>query len=199
MTKPPLLQLQKRTMALAGMVMMVYLIFHMLINLTFFTDTGFSSFYYWYNSGLLRWLVLLIMVAAIAVHVKAAIRIRKVNAKARAIDYTKHDKFKIPSLMVTASIVFLFSFMVFHIFQTLSFDAADTLNELIRLFQSIWMVLFYLAGLFVLMMHLQHSLANVLQTLGKTSVSHHVLVWAGTLLLTGGFASIPLYIYFVMP
>jgi succinate dehydrogenase / fumarate reductase cytochrome b subunit len=61
------------------------------------------------------------------------------------------------------------------------------------------MVLFYLAGLFVLMMHLSHSLANVLQTLGKTSVTCHTLVWLAVLLLSGGFASIPLYIYLVMP
>ncbi|PHS70294.1 MAG: succinate dehydrogenase [Methylophaga sp.] len=195
----PLLQLQKRTMALAGMVMAVYLIFHMLTNLTFFTETSFSAFYYWYNDGVARWLVLFTMIMAIAIHVKAAVRIRKVNAKARVTDYTKHDKFKIPALMVTASIVFLLTFIVVHIFQTLLFDATDTFNELTLLFKSIWMVLFYLAGLFVLMMHLQHSLANVLQTLGKTSITYHSLVWAGTLLLMGGFASIPLYIYFVMP
>lgn len=195
----PLLQLRKRTMALAGVVMTVYLVFHMLINLTFFTETSFSTFYHWYNSGLIRWFVLLIMVAAIAVHVKAAIIIRKVNAKARVIDYAKHDKFKIPAIMVTLSIIFLLSFIVVHIFQTLSFTATNTFNELTQLFKSIWVVLFYLAGLFVLMMHLQHSLANVLQTLGKTSVIHHSLVWAGTLLLAGGFAVVPLYIYFVMP
>jgi succinate dehydrogenase / fumarate reductase cytochrome b subunit len=61
------------------------------------------------------------------------------------------------------------------------------------------MVLFYMAGLFVLMMHLQHSLANVLQTLGKTSLTCNGLVLVGCLLLTAGFAVIPLYIYSVMP
>ena len=45
-------------------------------------------------------------------------------------------------------------------------------------------------------MHLQHSLANVLQTLGKTDFTCQYLAWAVTLSVTGGFAIVPLYIYF---
>ena len=138
------------------------------------------------------------MVVAVGIHVAAAIKIRKANAKARRIQYTKHDKFHIPAIFVTLSIIFLLAFIVVHVVQTLFFDSMDVYYELQELFQSELMVLFYLAGLFVLMMHLSHSLANVLQTLGKTSVTCHALVWTGVLLLTGGFASIPLYIYFGM-
>jgi len=195
----PLLQLQKRSMAIAGLIMLGYLIFHMLTNLSFFTEASFSAFYQWYNAGLARWLVIGLMVIAILIHVKAAFHIRSVNAKARTTDYAKHDKFKIPAAFVTASIIFLLAFIIIHIIQTLLFDSADVYGELSQLFKSEFMLLFYLAGLFVLTMHLQHSLANVLQTLGKTSVTCHSLAWAGTLVLTGGFALIPLYIYFVMP
>ena len=195
---PQLIQLQKRSMALAGVVMTVYLIFHMLSNLSFFAQQSFTNFYNWYNGGIVSWLVLMLMTIAVLIHVTAAIRIRKVNAQARIIDYEKHDKFKIPTVFVTLSIIFLFAFIVIHVVQTVLFDNAELYNELIQLFQSEIMVLFYLAGLFVLLMHLQHSLANVLQTLGKTSVTHHGLVWLGVLTLIGGFAVIPLYIYFVM-
>ncbi|MFW5427515.1 MAG: succinate dehydrogenase [Methylophagaceae bacterium] len=193
------LQLHKRLMALAGVVMTAYLVFHMLSNLSFFNKSAFTGFYDFYNAGPIRWIVLLLMVAAIAIHVKAAIKIRKVNAKARTIDYAKHDKFKIPAPLVTMSIIFLLGFIVIHIVQALLFDTSMIYTEVTALFKSVFMVLFYLAGLFVLTMHLSHSLANVLQTLGKTSVIYHSLVWAGVLALTGGFASIPLYIYFVMP
>jgi len=193
------LQLQKRTMALAGIVMTIYLVFHMLSNLSFLSESTFIQFYDVYNSGPLRWLMLLLMIVAIGIHVKAAVKIRKVNASARTIDYARHDKFKIPAPLVTISIIFLLSFIVIHIIQTLLFDTSQLYSELTQLFHSEIMVLFYLAGLFVLTMHLQHSIANVLQTLGKTSVIYHSLVWAGVLTLTGGFALIPLYIYFVMP
>jgi succinate dehydrogenase / fumarate reductase, cytochrome b subunit len=194
-----LLQLQKRSMALAGMLMTLYLIIHMLTNLSFFSESRFSQFYSWYNNGMVRWLVLALIGSSLFIHIKAAIRIRSVNAKARTIGYKKHDKFHMPAILVTISIIFLFGFIAVHVFQTLSFDSNDVYRELIQQFQSPWMVLFYLAGLFVLMMHLHHSLANVLQTLGKTSVTHNGLVLAGCLVLAGGFAVIPLYIYCVMP
>jgi succinate dehydrogenase / fumarate reductase cytochrome b subunit len=186
-------------MAVAGVVMTGYLIFHMLSNLSFFSEAAFTGFYGFYNAGPIRWIVLLLMIVAIVIHVKAAIKIRKVNAQARTIDYAKHDKFKIPAPLVTSSIIFLLSFIVIHIIQSLLFDTSQLYNEVTQLFQSAFMVLFYLAGLFVLTMHLSHSLANVLQTLGKTSVIYHGAVWAAVLTLTAGFASIPLYIYFVMP
>ncbi len=188
-----LLQLHKRKMAIAGTVMSGYLIFHMLTNLSFFNQAYFTDFYTWYNAGL-RWPVLVIMAIAIAIHVKAAIKIRKVNAKARTVQYEKHDKFHVPAPLVTMSIIFLLAFMVIHIIQTLLFDSNNVYMELQQLFQSTFMVLFYLAGLFVMMMHLTHSLANVLQTLGKTSKTCHTLVWAGVLLLVGGFAIIPVSI-----
>ncbi len=194
-----LLQLQKRSMALAGTLMALYLVLHMLTNLSFFYESSFSEFYHWYNSGVVRWLVLILIVVSLLIHIKAAIRIRRVNAKARTVGYKKHDKFHMPAILVTMSIIFLFAFIVVHVVQTLSFDPRDVYGELILQFKSLWMVLFYLAGLFVLMMHLQHSLANVLQTLGKTSLTCNGLVLFGCLLLTAGFAVIPLYIYSVMP
>ena len=194
-----LLQLQKRTMALAGVVMALYLIVHMLTNLSFFTENSFSQFYRWYNGGIVRWLVLAVIVTSLFIHIKAAIRIRKTNAKARSVAYKKHNKFHIPASLVTLSIVFLFSFIAVHVFQTLLFDSTVVYRELVELFKSPWAVLFYLAGLFVLMMHLHHSLANVLQTLGKTSLTCNSLVLGGCMLLTAGFAVVPLYIYWVMP
>lgn len=194
-----LLQLQKRSMALAGIVMALYLILHMLTNLSFFNESLFSHFYHWYNSGLIRWLVLVIIVASLFIHIKAAIRIRRVNAKARTVGYKKQDKFHMPAILVTISIVFLFGFIVVHVYQTLSYDSTNVYRELIMQFQSAWMVLFYFTGLFVLMMHLQHSLSNVLQSLGKTSTTYNSLVLVSCLLLTASFAVIPLYIYYVMP
>ena len=194
----PVMQLQKRTMALAGLVLTAYLILHMLTNLSFFTESMFSRFYDGYNLWFIRWPLLLVISATILIHIKTAIRIRKVNTKARIVDYKKHDKFKIPAPLVTVSIAFLLGFIVVHVIQTLLFDVSNLYNELVSLFQSQWMVLFYLGGLLVLTLHLQHSLANVLQTLGKTSARYSMLVWISTVLLTAGFAVIPVYIYFVM-
>jgi succinate dehydrogenase / fumarate reductase, cytochrome b subunit len=190
------MQLQKRLMAIAGVAMFVYLIWHMLTNLTFFSEVLFNDFYAWYNIGYIRYSVLTLFIVLIAAHVRTALKIRQVNAKARVIDYARHDGFKIPAKLVTLSVLFLLAFIVIHIIQTLLFDTFDPYQAMLDLFQSFFMLAFYMAGLFVLTMHLQHSLANVLQTLGKTDFTCQYLAWAVTLSVTGGFAIVPLYIYF---
>lgn len=190
------MQLQKRLMAIAGVAMFVYLIWHMLTNLTFFSEVLFNDFYAWYNIGYIRYSVLTLFIVLIAAHVRTALKIRQVNAKARVIDYARHDGFKIPAKLVTLSVLFLLAFIVIHIIQTLLFDTFDLYQAMLDLFQSFFMLAFYMAGLFVLTMHLQHSLANVLQTLGKTDFTCQYLAWAVTLSVTGGFAIVPLYIYF---
>ena len=191
-----IMQLQKRLMAIAGVVMFIYLIGHMVTNLTFFSSDLFNRFYDWYNGGVVRWLVLAIIIIVLAIHVRTALKIREINAKAREIDYFRQDGFKIPAKLVTMSILFLLAFIVIHMVQTLLFNTADPYGEMLTLFGSFWMLGFYMAGLFVLTMHLQHSLANVFQTLGKTSFTCQYLAWAVTLSITGGLAIVPLYIYF---
>jgi succinate dehydrogenase / fumarate reductase cytochrome b subunit len=44
-------------------------------------------------------------------------------------------------------------------------------------------------------MHLQHSLINVLQTLGITSKTYALAIISAVVLLILGFASVPLYIW----
>lgn len=190
------MQLQKRLMAIAGVVMFIYLIGHMLSNLTFFSNTMFNDFYAWYNQLLVRGSVLVLFVSAVAIHVRTAFKIRAINAKARTIDYARQAGFKIPAKLVTISVLFLLAFIVIHIIQTLLLNTSDPYQAMLDLFESFWMLAFYMAGLFVLTMHLQHSLANVLQTLGKTSFTCQYLAWAVTLSVTGGLAIVPLYIYF---
>lgn len=190
-----LLQLQKRTMALAGTVMTVYLVFHMLSNLSFFSKPAFESFYAFYNQPWFRWPVLLLVVASLFIHVKAAIHIRIKNSRARQVGYKKHDKFHVPAPLVSLSIVLLLLFMLVHIGQTLMMDTSQVRATMLAWFSSVWMLLFYLAGLFILAMHLQHSLVNVMQTLGISSRMHQLSIITGVAILTLGFASVPVYIW----
>ena len=190
-----LLQLQKRSMALAGTVMTAYLIFHMLSNLSFFSAPAFERFYDFYNQPWMRWPLLLLVLLSLAIHVKAAVAIRIKNAKARRVGYKKHDKLHVPAALVSLSVALLLLFIVVHIAQTLMLDTNHVRAAMLDWFSATWMLLFYLAGLFILAMHLQHSLVNVLQTLGISSRMYQVLIISGVVLLTAGFASVPVYIW----
>jgi succinate dehydrogenase / fumarate reductase cytochrome b subunit len=190
-----LLQLQKRTMALAGMAMTAYLVFHMLTNLSFFFSEGFTRFYDFYNQAWVRWPLLIIVLISLLIHVKAAVVIRIKNSQARGQSYRKHDKLHVPAPLVSISIALLLLFILVHIGQTLFMDTTRVRAELVHWFKSPLMVLFYLSGLLILAMHLQHSLVNVLQTLGITSRMYKTLIISSVVLLTAGFASVPVYIW----
>lgn len=190
-----LLQLQKRAMALAGTIMTAYLVFHMLSNLSFFSGTAFEEFYDFYNQAWLRWPILALVVLSLVIHVKAAMHIRIKNSKARQTGYKKHDKLHVPAPLVTLSIVLLLLFILIHIGQTLLIDTTAVKAAMVAWFSSGWMLLFYLAGLFILAMHLQHSLINVLQTLGITSKTYALAIISAVIVLILGFASVPLYIW----
>lgn len=190
-----LLQIQKRTMTLAGTVLTAYLIFHMLTNLSFFSSSAFEQFYAFYNQPWIRWPLLAVVLASLAIHVKAAINIRIKNSQARKVGYKKYDKLHVPAPLVSLSIALLLLFILVHIGQTLMLDTRQVRAEIVSWFSSIAMLLFYLAGLFILAMHLQHSLVNVLQTLGISSKMHKVSIIGGVVLLTVGFASVPVYIW----
>lgn len=193
-----LLQLQKRVMALAGTVMTAYLVFHMLTNLSFFSASAFEAFYDVYNQPWIRWPVLLIFLASLAIHVKAAVSIRIKNSQARTVAYKKHDKLHIPAPLVSLSIVLLLVFILVHIGQTLMLDTSEIRAAMLDWFASTGMLLFYLAGLFILAMHLLHSLVNVLQTLGISSRTHKAIIITGVVVLMLGFASLPVYIWMTL-
>ncbi len=190
-----LLQLRKRTMTLAGTVLTVYLIFHMLTNLSFFSAPAFEHFYEVYNQAWIRWPVLALVLIALFIHVKAAVAIRIKNSQARQVGYKKHDKLHIPAPLVTLSIILLLIFILVHIGQTLMLDTSQVRQAMLDWFSSAWMLLFYLAGLVILAMHLLHSLVNVLQTLGVSSNMHRLSISAAVVILTAGFASVPVYIW----
>jgi succinate dehydrogenase / fumarate reductase cytochrome b subunit len=193
-----LLQLQKRSMALAGTVMTAYLIFHMLSNLSFFSESAFIAFYDFYNQAWFRWPLLFIVVASLLLHVRAAIVIRRKNSQARTQGYRKHDKVHVPAPLVSLSIALLFLFIVVHIVQSLLIDTSNMVAAVTAWFTSPWWLLFYLAGLFILAMHLQHSLVNVLQTLGISSKMYKFSIIGSVILLTLGFAVVPVYIWMMV-
>jgi succinate dehydrogenase / fumarate reductase cytochrome b subunit len=56
-------------------------------------------------------------------------------------------------------------------------------------------LLIYLGGVLLIGLHLQHSLTNVLQTLGKTSKQFYWISTAIVVLLVVGFSIVPILAY----
>ncbi len=194
-----LLQVKKRLMALAGIVLSVYLLLHMLSNLSFISPQAFNNFYLFYNQPLIRWPLWLMVLAAMLVHVIVAIQIRLRNSKARPVTYQHRQHHWIPAWLVSMVITLILLFIVLHMVQMWSFGGADIYHQTQQLFASGWQLYIYLAGLVLMALHLWHSLPNVLQTLGKTSKQYLWFSTALVALLTAGFAVVPVLAYWSAP
>lgn len=190
-----LLQVKKRLMAIAGLVLTVYLIFHMLSNLTFFIPGQYQTFYDFYNQPLIRWPLWLAVTAALVFHVIVAVQIRLHNRKARVQAYQHRQHHSIPAWLVSIVITLILLFILWHMAQMWSFGGEEIYRQTLTLFSSKWQLLIYLGGILLIGLHMQHSLTNVLQTLGKTSKQFYWICTAIVVLLVAGFALVPILAY----
>jgi len=190
-----LLQVKKRLMAMAGLVLSVYLILHMLSNLSFFSPEQYQAFYDFYNQPLIRWPLWIAVTASLLLHVIVAVQIRLHNAKARIHAYQHRQHHFIPAWLVSTVITLILLFIIWHMAQMWSFGGQDIYAQTVSLFRSEWQLVIYLAGVLLIGLHLQHSLTNVLQTLGKTSKQFYWLSTAVVVLIVVGFAIVPIVAY----
>ena len=188
----PLLQQQKRRMALAGVGLTAYLLFHMLSNLSFFSATGFNQFYALYNRPWIRWPIFLLVLLALTLHITVAVRLRRKNRQARGPRYHRYDHLHIPAVWVSISFSLLFLFIVVHIVQALLLDTTNVKAAVTQWFSSPYMLWFYLMGIALLTLHLLHALVNVLQSLGLSAAMYCWLIRPAVIVLGLGFAAIPL-------
>jgi len=190
-----LLQVKKRLMAMAGLVLTAYLVFHMLSNLSFFSPGQYQAFYDFYNQPLIRWPLWILVAASLVFHVIVAVQIRLHNSKARVQAYQHRQHHFIPAWLVSIVITLILLFIVWHMAQMWAFGGADIYGQTLGLFSSVWQLAIYLGGMLLIGLHLQHSLTNVLQTLGKTSKQFYWLSTAVVVLLVVGFAIVPIVAY----
>ncbi len=190
-----LLQVKKRLMAMAGLVLTAYLIFHMLSNLRFFSPEQYQAFYDFYNQPLIRWPLWILVAASLVFHVIVAAQIRLHNSKTRVQAYHHRQHHFIPAWLVSIVITLILLFILWHMAQMWSFGGADIYGQTLTLFSSVWQLAIYLGGVLLIGLHLQHSLTNVLQTLGKTSKQFYWISTAIVVLLVVGFAMVPILAY----
>lgn len=190
-----LMQVKKRLMALAGLVLSLYLVLHMLSNLSFVNPASYEAFYAFYNQPLIRWPLWLLVSAALLLHVIVAVQIRIQNGRARHVPYRHRQHHWIPAWLVNIVITLILLFTIWHMAQMQAFGQGQVYAQTLALFSNGWQVLIYLTGLALLATHLLHSLTNVLQTLGVTSRQFAGVCIAGVVILMVGFALVPVLAY----
>lgn len=186
---------QKRILAIAGITWFVYLIFHMLANLQFFSgETAFNDFYGWFNSSLFLYLLVsIILLIGLLAHVSIAVLRQVSNHKKRRQGYHKAYPKEIPRVIAWSGATILLTFIIFHVLQVMILNE-PTYRTVVNTFQSPLMWGVYGLGLAALTAHLYHALTNVLQTLGVTHKQNRYWVVGILVFLIGGFVSVPITI-----
>ena len=210
---------KKLIVAITGAMLVLFLIGHMAGNLLIFQGredmNGYAEFLHHMLHGWGVWFARIGLLAAFLIHIVATISLTRQNREARQSRY-EFQKTNVASrssqIMIWSGLTVL-AFVVFHIFHFTvrvdsdlagmkeSVDGAerhDVYGMVVRGFQNLFVVLFYIVGITLLCSHLSHGIASVFQTLGlrsdETRDAEKKLGLAIAVILWLGFLSIPVSI-----
>ncbi len=215
---------RKILMAITGLAMSLYLVGHLLGNLQlYFNQPQFDAYAHFLTVDMkpLVWVFRIGLLGIISTHIIDSYSLLRTNYMARPVPYhsktwarTKSKKSKkswASTLMQISGGLVLF-FIVFHIWHFTMKNpvatpapglgangkyqlAALVINE----FRSPWVTAIYVGSLLLIGMHLWHGISSSLRTIGADRPRHQFLIGAigygFTLVIIGGFMSIPLFIY----
>jgi succinate dehydrogenase / fumarate reductase cytochrome b subunit len=199
---------KKLLMALSGLLLLGFLVFHLAENLLIYADRQGSAFdQYVHTLTSFAWLPLaeLALAALFLVHIVQAVRVSLQNRAARRTPYVLNPghggrTLASTSMLVTGSVVLLFLLVHLLQFRFAPEDERHGMAHLVRSqFAQPLTLGVYLLGLIALGIHLAHGLQSALQSLGLSHPRFTPLVRRLALLLAVllvlGFATFPVYFY----
>jgi succinate dehydrogenase / fumarate reductase cytochrome b subunit len=211
---------KKTVVAVTGIVLILFVIGHMLGNLTvFFGPDAINSYaVHLRELGPLLWLVLLVLLASLILHIWFTMLIWKENLAAHPQKYAVFAPMKTTIYARTMRLtgLFLLAFIVFHLahFTLLLVDPGyagyhtelhgtqvhDVYRMVITGFRNPVLSLLYSISMAFLAFHLSHGIASLFQTLGVTDqkprlyyeIGAQVLAWV----LFVGYIAVPVSVLF---
>jgi len=205
--------IRKWIVAISGILLVLFVIGHMLGNLTFYGGPDWINAYaeHLQGLGIFLWVIRLALLAIVVIHITFTILLWHENRRAKPAKYAVQAKLETTlyarSMRLTGLTVL--AFIIFHIadltWQGLHPETRgwvdlqgrhDVYRMMVAVFSNPLVSGFYILAVGLLAMHLSHGIASLFQTLGLTSLTMRpryefaarVIGWA----LFLGFASIPL-------
>jgi len=173
----------KIAVALSGLGLAGFVLFHMLGNLQVFEGPEVLNAYaaFLRNMPILLWSVRLGLAGIFVLHIGLAVKLAVQNRQARPVGYAvrRYRAASLASRTMALSGALLLAFIVFHLLHmtagvvdpsiTGHVDAQghrDVFGKVVRTFQNPLFVAIYLAGQIFLGLHLSHALSSSFRTLG---------------------------------
>lgn len=206
---------KKFAMAITGSFLIIFLIIHLIGNLTlFFGAEAFNGYVKTLDviKPLIR-VIELVLLAAFLIHIFNGVKLWIENKQARGVNYKVNgssensDVFS-RTMFVTGSIVFIF--LVLHLgtfFWRFNVHDPDNLANAHKYFDIVtgffkiwWYSALYVVAVILLGFHLNHGFQSAFQTFGWNHAKYTPLIKKiGTvyaIIMAVGFASMPIYFFF---
>lgn len=201
----------KALMALTGLALVGFLVAHLAGNLLVYQGPEAINSY---SEGLrhypaVLWTLRFGLIAAVLLHIFAALRLTRLNAQARPIRYQmkKQVKASFASRYMGLTGLVVLAFVIYHLAhltwrlthpQFAALGEYDVYQMLVLSFQNPVLVLSYVISILLLALHLHHGVSSLFQSLGLNHPKYNPLLRGLgpglSIILASGFISIPLAI-----
>jgi succinate dehydrogenase / fumarate reductase cytochrome b subunit len=167
---------KKVVMAVTGIVLFGFVIGHMAGNLQFFLGRDVLNAYAerLHHLGALLWVVRLTLLAAVALHIVAAVQLWSLQRTARPVGYAKlsaqGSTYASRTMYWSGPIIALF--VVYHLLHLTTgtvhpeYEYLNAYDNLVIGFSNPLVALFYVVAMILLGMHLYHGVWSMFQSLG---------------------------------
>jgi succinate dehydrogenase / fumarate reductase cytochrome b subunit len=183
---------KKILMAVSGLILYGFVIGHMIGNLkVYFGREAFNHYAEglrtfgepFFARGQVLWIVRAVLIAAVLIHIIAAVLLTLRSKRARKHGYKKFDglEFSYASRAMFWGGVALIAFVVFHLldltFGTVNpaFVHGDAYHNFVSTFQRVPVSIAYIAFMVPLGLHLYHGFWSMLKTLGANNPKYNRL------------------------
>ena len=201
---------KKYVMAVTGLIWVAYLITHVLANLLVFQGPAKINAYsaFLHGTGGALWAARLVLIAALVLHVIAAVQLAERRHEARPVGYAAGRD---PQVSTVASRTIrwggalILVFLVYHLLQFTigtanpSFVEGDPYHNVAAGFHNALVVVFYLIAMAFVGLHLYHGIWSSGRSLGMSPPSprplRRTLALVLGLLVWLGFSVIPIAVY----
>ncbi len=199
---------QKAIMAVTGLILFLFVIFHMIGNLQVFEGPEQLNFY---GAALRRfpealWGARIILLFAVLLHIWSSIRLALRKTAARPTGYAsrKNMNSSYASRTMYWSGPIVLAFIIFHLLHLTAgyihpggpFVEGDVYRNLVEGFQVWWVSAWYIVCMVLLGLHIRHGAWSMFQSLGLNHPRHTPLLKkaaaALAIVIVVGYVSIPL-------
>jgi succinate dehydrogenase / fumarate reductase, cytochrome b subunit len=186
---------RKIVMAATGVVLFGFVVGHMAGNLQLYLGPSAMNEYAVFLREVLHgtglWIARAVLLAAVVLHVWAAVSLTRLDLAARPIEYRvwKPVRSTYASRTIRWTGAFVALFVVYHLldltFGTVNpgFVEGDVYGNVVRSFRVVPVAVFYLAAMVLVGFHLKHGTVSMLRTLGMSHPRHLAIAGRVTTLI----------------